>query len=406
MNDNPNLDALLRSALTAEAEHAMTLTDTAAEHQRLRTRLTRDTRRRRLTYGALTAAAAAVAVVAAVSLSGGDGTSIEPLPPASPAPAPPQAPAETSLGTSTTLPAAAVVVRGTAAAVAVRHNLAFAAGSLWSIGRPGTSLLRIDPASGRTVATVPLKVPAGLAGEAVTAAGDYLVVTAAPPGHVVEGEPATNAAYLVVDARRGVVTRTLPVRLDFAFDGNRVASGAGGTWVHSDLRELGLLDPATGAITRRIALPNPATGFAVGTTTLWVASYEDGVALRVDIPSGQLSSVPTGSGTINAIAVGDAGYVWRNGTVMRLEGESPTERARLALEFATGGKADFAVVGDRLACVCGVGGQVTLADTGLTRGSAYDVQGVDTETSIATGGGRIWLLLADGTLLGVDPTDL
>ncbi|HVE74324.1 MAG TPA: hypothetical protein VNA30_04430 [Mycobacteriales bacterium] len=401
MSANRHLEALLRSALTAEAEHAMTLTHTAQQHERLQTRLARQRQghRRALLLGA---AAAATAVVGTVALlAGGEG---EPrgldAPPASPGPSAATAPV---VPAPQPLPPGTVVVRGKVSSLSVRQNLAFAAGSLWSVDRTGSALLRVDPATGREQSRVSLQLPPGYAAEAVTAAGPRVVVTATTKDRTVTQADATNAAYLVVDAARARQSASVPGAVDFGQDGNRVAVGGAGIWVQTKAQELGLLDPSAGRVTRKVPVPSPINGFAVGATTIWVASYDEGSATRIDAATGSATTTKVAESTINAVTVGDDSLIWHSGTVVRLAGAPPREVGSISLTLGVGGKADFAVAGDSIYCVCGTRGDLTIASASLAAGSAYEIESSGADTSLTFASGRLWLLLPDGTLLGLDP---
>jgi hypothetical protein len=405
---NHDLDALLRSALTAESERTMSLTDTDSQHERLQERLGRDRRGRRITLVSLGAAATVAAVLgAAALLVGGDSSTGLEAPPATQPPTAPAAPAVVLVETPLQLPTAAVVATGKVASAPLRHNLAFAAGSLWTVSSSGTSLQRVDPRTAATGGTIPLQLPPGTNAESVTASGTSLVVFAAPPDHATDGDTSKpNSAYLVVDTAQGRQTASVPAYVDLGQNGNRVAVGLGGTWVQSSDKQLAELDTATGRLGRRLAVPTAINGFAVGSDALWVPSYDEGVFTRVALADGRATTTPVGPSTINAAAVGSDGIVWRSGRLQRLTGTPPALGPTVELAYGQGGKADFAAIDSTLYCVCGIGGQLAVVDGSFTAAKAYEVPGSGPDTSIAAGGGRLWLLLPDGTLTGLDPAAL
>jgi ABC-type transport system substrate-binding protein/DNA-binding SARP family transcriptional activator len=186
----------------------------------------------------------------------------------------------------------------------------FGAGSLWSISGDG-ELTRIDPATGRTLASINVGVaPSGLA------VGDGSVwVTDA------------NSRTLVrVDAGLDVVAG----RIALPRAGTDLTSGvtfaAGSVWVaHGGFNPgawVDRLDPATGRVVHRFPiLGGEATALAYGDGAIWVVSG----------PSGELRKLDPGTNTIEAtvrlhpglccVAAG-GGYVWAavnpDGTVWKV----------------------------------------------------------------------------------------
>src|SRR5919197_6083462 len=150
----------------------------------------------------------------------------------------------------------------------------FGAGSLWSVSSEG-ELTRIDPASGRVLATIGLGIvkPGGLAfGE-----GSVWVTDAYSPT-LLRVDPAVNE---VVD-RFSLPTEGLVTDLT-----GEVAVGAGSVWVGHGQFNPGAwverLDPATGRVQHRFSiLGGDADSLAFGDGALWVGSHAAGELRKID----------------------------------------------------------------------------------------------------------------------------
>jgi DNA-binding beta-propeller fold protein YncE len=150
------------------------------------------------------------------------------------------------------------------------RQLALAAGSLWVAAQDSNQVLRVDPASGRVSAVIPVGQPLGIA-----AGFGVLWVTS-------YGE---HPALLRIDpASLRVTTR---VSLDV---GAAVAVGAGAVWVacgEGNGPSLQRVDPASGHITARIWLTSRVTAgcglWSVAAESRWVwVGDEAGALWRID----------------------------------------------------------------------------------------------------------------------------
>ena len=153
-------------------------------------------------------------------------------------------------------------------------GLRFAAGSLWSVSAGG-ELTRVDPTSGKVVATIPLGIlkPGGLA------FGDGSVwVTDAYSPSVLRIDPSVNQ---LVDRFR------LPTKSVVTTLTGGVAVGAGSVWVGHGQFNPGAwverLDPATGHVQHRFSiLGGDADALAFGDGALWVGSRAAGEVRKID----------------------------------------------------------------------------------------------------------------------------
>lgn len=196
-------------------------------------------------------------------------------------------------------------------------------GSVWVGSSLHGTLVRIDPATNETLATISLgTVPNGLAvGEgAVWAVG----------GDPRSG-PLTGEAFLMrIDPRTNTVSARLP--LEGAYG---VAVGAGAIWVASAREHLWRVDPVRMQVTARIAIDRPH-GVAATADAVWVTSGRGEVMVeRVD-PSRNVvtASIATGSSaaTVAGVAIGTQ-LVWvgsgGDGTVTGIDPATNTVRTTL-----------------------------------------------------------------------------
>jgi len=160
-------------------------------------------------------------------------------------------------------------------------------------------LLRIDPGSGRLIASIPLG--GGLVPEGSVAAntgGAWAIVNAPSGVRLIRIDPATNR-----------VTGRFPVPLSAA----GVRAGLGGVWVTDPGQgRLLRIDPGTGRVVARTNTGAGARFFAVGVGGVWVQNNTDGTVTRVDPKTDKVvATIPVDGGLIQGgdLAIG-GGYVW------------------------------------------------------------------------------------------------
>lgn len=177
-------------------------------------------------------------------------------------------------------------------------GVAVGEGAVWVANRDDGTVSRVDPGAGRVVATVAVgREPVGVA-----AGGGAVWVTNRGDGTVSRVDPATNRVVGAVPVGR---------------DPSGVAVGEGAVWVAaSGSRRLVRLDPDTG---RAVGSPIPLgpgssaewapSLVAIGEGAVWVAT-RGGAVLRLDPRSGEeVARIPVGAGPAFGVAVG-AGAVW------------------------------------------------------------------------------------------------
>jgi YVTN family beta-propeller protein len=161
-------------------------------------------------------------------------------------------------------------------------------GSVWLAS--GTKrLLRIDPATGRTIATV--RVPAGPLAVAV---GDGAVWVGSLARRVSRIEPNTNE-----------LTASIPV----GDESEGIVAGNGAVWATVCCDSVWRIDPTTNVLTGTVAVGATPSGVATGEGSVWVASYGDGTVSRINPFTRRVTAtVHIGHGAVD-VAVG-YGAVW------------------------------------------------------------------------------------------------
>jgi streptogramin lyase len=143
-------------------------------------------------------------------------------------------------------------------------SLTYGDGALWLVNytSPGVagSVVRIDPATGQVIASVPL--PAELCCDPIVGGGSLWAIAPELSG----------GSVLKVSEGSNTLVATIPI--EHAFSG---AYGAGSVWIGSS-GEVLRLDPATNAATARIAVSGLVVGFGAG--TLWIDATTE--VVRVD----------------------------------------------------------------------------------------------------------------------------
>jgi ABC-type branched-subunit amino acid transport system substrate-binding protein/DNA-binding beta-propeller fold protein YncE/predicted Ser/Thr protein kinase len=166
-----------------------------------------------------------------------------------------------------------------------RPDIVVAAGAVWALN-PDHTVSRIDPGTGRLVATI--DVEAGS-----IAAGDEGV-------WVAEGPAVTR-----IDPRSNRVGRTIRLAAE---DASGIAVGAGKLWVTAQRDGVvWQIEPGPHPVTRSIAVGTGAEYVAFGAGAVWTGNYIDGTVSRIDPRTNEVSHVPVGA--VQALAAG-AGGAW------------------------------------------------------------------------------------------------
>ena len=203
-------------------------------------------------------------------------------------------------------------------------QLAVGAGAVWAID-PDPSVSRIDPRSGRIIATIDARVVPS-------------TIAAGPEG--VWFLSWQSGSVMRIDPRQNRVAQTVPIGSDFL---SGIAVGAGAVWVTSP--EEGLLwriEPGPRAITRSIDVGVGVNYVAFGDGAVWTGNWMDGTVSRVDPRTNTVTS-KVAVGAPQALAAG-AGSAWVSVAAGTKDGSLP---AAACSEVASGdGKPDVLIASD------------------------------------------------------------
>jgi streptogramin lyase len=146
--------------------------------------------------------------------------------------------------------------------------------SLW-VKLDNGDVVRIDPTSGKEIATIP---PGGSASLCQgIGSGDDAIWSCPGEGTIARIDPETNS---VADE----------IRIDKLPDQGRLVSAAGRLWVLTKAgQQLTAVDERTGRPGENIALDGTCTDLASDGTTVWVMCAVDGRVLQVDAEAGELT---------------------------------------------------------------------------------------------------------------------
>ena len=170
------------------------------------------------------------------------------------------------------------------------HGLAADRHSLWVVGE--LTLYRYDLATRRLTARLPLP---GLA-----LVLDRGVLWAA---NLAEGPTFIYG----IDATAGTIRSKRPGDTEIL----AMAAGAGAVWaVSHDRARLLRIDPHSGRVARRIALPSDPHGVAFGSGFVWVALYHQSEILRIDPASNRISGPPIRVGFPTEPLAAAGGRLW------------------------------------------------------------------------------------------------
>lgn len=180
---------------------------------------------------------------------------------------------------------------------AAPYDATFAYGAPWATVHGGGQLVRIDPATNRVVARLPLDQATGVVGafESVWATGS---------DGVIRVDPATNA----------VVARiSLPMA-------GWTAAGKDAVWVTTPTG-VSRIDPATNTVTASVAIPGPVGDPAVVAGKVWVPRIRAGRVAIVDPAANVVvETVKVGTGPFVVTEIGGEAWVpsWRGRDVWRV----------------------------------------------------------------------------------------
>jgi hypothetical protein len=281
-------------------------------------------------------------------------------------------------------------------------------GSVW-VGSSQT-LVRIDPATNETLATISLGTGTGAVGLAVGEGAVWVVGGGDPRSGPLVGE----AFLMRIDPLTNTVSARLP--LEGAYG---VAVGAGAIWVASAREHLWRVDPVRMQVTARIAIERPhgvaatadavwvtsgrgeamvervdpsrnvvtasiatgssgatVAGVAIGTQLVWVGSVGDGTVTGIDPATNTVrTTLRVGGRSFQSLADDGAGTLWVASSPIPASPSSPTPTSPstiLRVDVATGKSSPPLDVGPQVAGVAFFDGALWVADR--SRGSVLKIQ--------------------------------
>lgn len=169
-------------------------------------------------------------------------------------------------------------------------------GSLWVVAPDGPepAVVRLNPVSGAEQARVALP-----GGECEGIAAGFESIWACTPDGLARIDPATNA-----------ITASVPFPTGLTY--GRPAVGDDAIWALSGdiiTSDVVRVDPASNAVTATYPLGHAASQLAYGLGYLWATATRDGLLLRIDPASGEVTTAASDLVDPFAVATG-AGRVW------------------------------------------------------------------------------------------------
>ena len=200
-----------------------------------------------------------------------------------------------------------------------RPDIVVGAGAVWALN-PDHTVSRIDPETGRLVATIDV--------EAGSIAADDEGVWVASGSAVTRIDPRTNR-----------VGRTIRLAVE---DASGIAVGAGKVWVSAQRDGVvWQIEPGPQPVTRSIAVGVGVEYIAFGAGAVWAGNYIDGTVSRIDPRTNGVTRVPVGA--VQALAAG-AGGAWVSTAGRPAAGTLP---ASVCGELVSGGrKPDVLIASD------------------------------------------------------------
>lgn len=173
-------------------------------------------------------------------------------------------------------------------------GLAEGFGSIWIPSCGNHSVVRVDPATGKSVAEIPGD-PANSEGGITVGAGSVWIVT--KPGTLVRIDPKTN---------------TVVTSIELPSESENPLFADGFVWVTSfGHDQLLKIDPATNKIVATITVGPKPRFLTAGAGSIWTLNQGDGAVSRVDEKTGAVvANIPCGIPGIGGEITFGAGSVW------------------------------------------------------------------------------------------------
>jgi streptogramin lyase len=237
--------------------------------------------------------------------------------------------------------------------------LAVGEGTVWLSNPPSGEVYRLDPDSGKTVATI--YVPQGPCEAGDVGFGAFWTATCGKPG-VARIDPATNKVQFV----------RAPVSTAHGGEGS-IGAGADGVWVVVDGEDcsacaVARIDPKTLRVVAKVPVSQDSSSVRVGEGAVWVVNPVEGTVQKIDAEKNQVVQTTEVGPVFPRFFAAAEGGVWTlnqaDGSVTRLDPASGEVAATIQAD----------VVGD--------GGDMTAGGGWVwARGSGYLLTRIDPETN-------------------------
>lgn len=182
------------------------------------------------------------------------------------------------------------------------QRVAVTDGAVW-VTHTSFSVVRVDPATNKKVATVVTKVDDMPVIPLDIAATQSAVWVATNKGAILRIDPSTNHIVATIKGLAGVSD------IGVAMGGiARVVTGEGGVWAVTQKGDsVARIDPASNRVVARIKVSAPIRDLAVGHGAVWVLHGQNGALARIDPGSNHATDVAHFGKIARALAVGESG---------------------------------------------------------------------------------------------------
>jgi YVTN family beta-propeller protein len=254
-------------------------------------------------------------------------------------------------------------------------------GSVWAVNADDRTLSRIDPETREVVRTIGLGTPA----VDVAAGAGSVWVADGSEGTLSRVDPRSNAVAetIRVGEREALVS---PVA-------QAVTVGWGSVWLTSGADRVLRIDPATGAVRARIAVPVEPVSLAAAGDALWVGSLGRRVA-RIDAGANAVTARIPVHQSVSAVAAGE-GAVWAAvccATVWRID----PLRSLVEQTISVGSTPSSVAVGEGAVWVTSYDdGTVTRIDP-RTNQAVATIRVGHRPLDVAVGDGAVWVAVQSG----------
>jgi virginiamycin B lyase len=257
-------------------------------------------------------------------------------------------------------------------------------------------VVRVDPQTNRVTARLPMHPP----DSDLAAVGEgSLWLTQVAQGTVTRVDPATGRTLATIGVPGG---DNAPVSMS-------IAVGVGAVWVEYDLGGMGVvrIDPATNTVTTTVKLANTPAGLAASDRAVMVLTRESGVAYQIDPATNRVVASISVCRESKAVAYG-AGAFWiacDEGQLLRVDPLTHRVAATLGLG-GQAGSAGWVAVDGSVVWVANLGDALFRVDSQsntIVGSGSVTGPGGGYITDLAVGLDAVWLTTSGGSLVRFNP---